>query len=115
MKKRTPNVSSESSSKNFKDCLAAIRTLNSSSSTGTFHTAGINDTYKLPVITSRETCKVAIDVVDKLTEEEQGSWRETEWKAEMLALACVDSARKLFGGFTHAGARGRIRVSLVGS
>ena len=47
-------------------------------------------------------------------EEEESSWREIEWKAEMLNLACVDSARELFGGFTRAGERGRVRVSLGG-
>ena len=98
----------------FTDCLLAIRTLPLSSNIGYFHNSGADDAYKLPVIKTMGTCKVTVQLISVLAEDE-GTWRGVEWKAEVLNLACVDGASGWFGGYANAGVAGRIRITLIGT
>lgn len=60
------------------------------------------------------TCKVTVRLIRGVAGDE-GTWRDVEWKAEMLNLACVDGASGRFGGYANTGVAGRIRIILIGT
>jgi len=83
--------------------------------TGIFHTGGVDDGFRLPVIKSYRTCRVEVRLSDDQgVAAETGSWDGALADVRELNAACrkVPSFAWKWGR-TKSGSEGKILVSLV--
>ena len=93
------------------DCFGASRLLPSHSARARFHRGGSGrDFYKLPLSVSQGNCRIRIDLVDDITEEES-SWDEVYDGVFFLLFMCVESQGGL-GGNVLVGNSLRIQVAV---
>lgn len=92
------------------DCFDALGLLPSQSTNARFHGGSGRDFHKLPRNVSQGQCRINIDLVDHVTEE-QSSWDEIYGGAYSLLSYCVESENGL-GGNILVGYHLRIRVTM---
>lgn len=97
----------------FNDCADAIHQLPSTYQAGSFHTGGVSDEFRLPVVRTRASCRVYVTLEERPTEEE-ATWIRIKMAATQLCIACLIPGRamKTKGGYTFAGERERIRIDV---
>jgi len=98
----------------IQDCGLAILKLPRTDSTGAFHSNGVADEFKLPLVRTEGTCSVRVAIVDGWKWQETGDWREVATEAAALWYGCkaavVDSW--FIGASTTVGRQGKIDVTL---
>ena len=80
------------------DCYGALGLLPSHSEHGRFHRGSGRQDYKLPLSVSQGNCRIKIDLIDHVTEEES-TWDEVFNGAQSLITDCVETLDGLGGNF----------------
>ena len=95
----------------YADCSVAYDQLPHSETRGTFHDTGEDDEYKLPVTKWYKTCSLSISLLEDEGQQDECSWAEIVFKAEILNDLCVNG--KNDGGYIQVGQNQRIRIELM--
>ena len=97
-----------------RQCISAIRSLPASRVHGTFHNSSSGDEqFKLPVSKSYGGCQVLVEL--NSVAREDGTWSGLNLAATRLTYACADRYFMKTGGWTFAGDRNGIRITLRSS
>ena len=92
------------------DCLRVQNMLPQDTVTGFFHSYGIDDLYRLPIVASFRTCSVVIRLENHIPE--FSSWSIIFQATRTLIHTCSTgtSAQAKTGGFTHVGVGSQIKI-----
>lgn len=98
---------------NFNECAAAILQLPSNDVIGTFHRGGDNDQFRLPVVKFSGNCAVKVDIREGFSDE-TAIWLSLGVVAAHLNAACSNHfyGKRYKGGWTSAGDRDRVKISI---
>ena len=97
----------------FNECAAAILQLPSNQVTGTFHREGDNNQFRLPVVKYYGNCAVKVDIREGFSDE-MATWLGLGVVAAHLNSACSNHfyGKRYKGGWTSAGDRDRVKISI---
>lgn len=100
----------------FQECYRAILLLPNTHDSGTFHTTGFNDMWRLPRFESFGRCRAQVEIENR--SRAPSSWMSVIASLHKLALDCRKSVPltrdERTGGWMLTGPEGRIKVSLLG-
>ena len=96
------------------ECYRAIRLLPSIHESGTFHTSGLNDVWRLPRVVSFSRCRAQVELAPR--SRVPFSWVAISAALDQLSMKCRDQrpADERTGGWMITGPDGKIKVSLLG-
>ena len=92
------------------DCYGALGLLPTDSEHARFHRGSGRQSYKLPLSVSQGNCRIKVDLIDHVTEEES-TWDEVFDGAQSLISDCVETLDGLGGNFL-VGDNDLIRVTI---
>ena len=96
------------------ECYRAIRALPHTHDTGTFHTSGLNDVWRLPRVESFSRCRAQVELTPGVRT--PSSWMAVKLALDDLSTKCRarTSSDERTGGWMITGPGGTIKVSLLG-
>ncbi|KAL2037485.1 hypothetical protein N7G274_009766 [Stereocaulon virgatum] len=99
----------------YDDCTDAILQIPDDNDMRTFYSGRAGpELSRLPLEKRHGSCKILIDLKSRAMEEQE-TWSKIWNRATQLNVICLNPSRLQvnYGGFTQAGQRGRIRISLT--
>ena len=99
----------------WSNCYRAIRALPNTHDSGTFHTSGFNDVWRLPRSETFVNCRAQVELADRARA--PFSWIAVKTALDDLSVQCRAMSRSKHertGGWMLAGPEGKIKVSLLG-
>ena len=99
-----------STAPHYTDCEVCYKDLPQSINQATFHQMGEADQYRLPVQRYHNSCMLSVTLLTE-GEQDQSSWAEIAFKAEMLNDLCVNGTNG--GGYVKTGQNEKIWVMLT--
>ena len=96
------------------ECYRAIRTLPQSHNDGTFHRAGSNNGYRLPMTEHFGRCRAHVEIGERV--DAVSSWLAVTAALDQLSMLCRRQTSKgeRVAGWLLMGPEDRIKVSLLG-
>ena len=98
----------------FAECYRATRELPDTSGSGTFHTSGYNDVWRLPRVESFGQCRVKVDIEPRARV--AGSWTAVKLTLDRLGILCRRSTSEgpeRVAGWMLMGEGNKMKVSFL--